>query len=276
MTRITHIDDTVADQWVPYQDTTDVDDSIQFSDTNELIGSCYMCSGRAFASLNIEGFGGGEADAQASYMVLDYAAMRGKEVDGVKKKYGFGIRITARVTTANVKANMNVTGVVASTELGAAETDVRCYFLGLSSPRLRIPDVTNLDVSGFSQLMGIKKQVEDMLSLRDEEVIKLNPTLMMIARPAPPAPDGNEILEDSYRLLAVRGIGKGAGRKAWKDYITGPKSTRKLKDPVLFGQIVDGTYELFGITDDSTPAPSQRAQALEWSDGIVASRTGSF
>ena len=269
MTLVKQVDDVSGEEWVPWEDQRDVDTTISFEDINLTEMACTMYSAAAAASLNVEGLGGASAQAGSSYMLLDFVASRAKEVDGVGKKYGFGARVVVSMKSASMDGNLNVTGIVANVHANAIQTNVAVRLIGLSSPKITIPTITKLDIDGYSQLIGVKSQIDTILSMRDKSLVTLNPTLLAKTQKVVTAPFTDDVMRSSYRLVAMTGIQDGRAQSDLVSYML--KGAMKIVNQDLFKSVVADTYQRAGIVS-GVPTSSQKAAALEQTDGIYAAR----
>jgi hypothetical protein len=266
----------LRETWVPCYDPTDKDPALKFEDLSELTYECSSYDQKAAASIDIEGIGGGSVSAGETAILIDFIATSAKrDANGVGKKYGFTVRVVVNVKSASADAHSNITGLVASVEAGSTQAKVKVHALGLSGDAvLPTPSLTKLDIGEYAQLFAYKSKIESLIKLKGEGGVKLNAVLLgrTVEKPAAPPVDDVALLGNSYTLLAVRGIKEGKSQADWSKYINSSKVA--LRDKNLFQQAITSVYDSFGVASGALPNASQKALALEKTDGVYAARMG--
>jgi hypothetical protein len=267
--------DPTREIWVPCYDATDKDPDLTVADFDEIVERCVTYDAAAALSVDIEGIGGGAVKAGQQAMLIDFMATRGKrDANGVGKKYGFSIRVVVNITSIEGEVHSNITGFVAKAEAGKTSASIMVHALGVAGEAVQpTPSLSKLDIGEYAQLYAYKSKIESLLKLSGNAGVKLNAVLLERTMEKPEAPSQQELMLDSYRLLTVRGIQDGWTQQDWVKYIT-EKGTMKIKDVPLFTATAASVYGMFGIAAGAKPNKSQTALALEWTDGVSASRQG--
>ena len=225
----------------------------------------YISSIKGGGNLAIGGFVKGES--AFSSLEYKYAALLFSDKfdvitleDGTKvfKQYGFGLKVTLKVSDVTANLDISFGSMAASTKMGLAKIQYRIESFGVPENIIQeyVDVVGDFNFESYQKIITCAKAIKDLIG-DNTDTVKLFP--IEVLTPVAVSPDN----EDSRSFYF--GADSISGGLRLRDAI---ERARNSDSHIEDEKIISFMYQYFGIDNAfSTPNETQKKRAKEWLEG---------
>jgi len=176
----------------------------------------------------------------------------------IYKRYGFGLKVTLKVT--DVKANLDISfgSMAASTKMGLAKIQYRIESYGVPENIIKnyVDLAGDFNFESYQKIITCAKVIKDLIG-DNTDTVKLFP--IEVLTPVAVSPD-----EEDSRSFYFGADSVSGGLNLRDAVLRARNSASHLEDE----NIISFMYQYFGIDDAfSTPNETQKKRAKEWIEG---------
>jgi hypothetical protein len=225
----------------------------------------YISNIKGGGNLAIGGFVKG--DSTFSSLNYNYAALLFSDKfdvitrgDGTKifKRYGFGLKVTLRVTDAKANLAVSFSSMAASTKMGLTEVQYRIESYGVSENTIKnyVDLAGDFNYESYQKIIACAEAIKNLIG-NNTDTIKLFP--IEVLAPVAISPD-----EEDSRSFYFGANSISDGLKLRDAILRARRSSSHVEDE----DIISFMYQYFGIDNGlSIPSETQKKRAKEWVNG---------